>query len=86
MHIVALEVDWHVHRLHCMGPASPRWSSVARSRHVGHKLRLVKGYKIEGDDGFFVCLVAKRVGKRIIQITLSLSNLGLFFPVGVDLF
>ena len=53
---------------------------------MGHKLRLVKGYKIEGDDGFFVCLVAKRVGKRIIQITLSLSNLGLFFPVGVDLF
>ena len=51
---------------------------------MGHRSGLVKGYEIEGDDDFFVCLVAKRVGKRTNQITLS--HLGLFFPVGVDLF
>ena len=50
---------------------------------MGHKLRLVKGYKIEGDDGFFVCLVAKRVGKRIIQITLSLSLTWVCFSLWV---
>ena len=43
VHVVALEVDWHVHRLHRTRPASPHWSSVTRSRHVGHRSGLVKG-------------------------------------------
>ena len=40
---------------------------------MGHRSGLVKGYEIEGDDDFFVCLAAKRVGKRTNQITLSLT-------------
>ena len=67
-----------------MRPASPHWSPVTKSRHVNHRSGLVKGFEIEGDDDFFVCLAAKRVGKRTNQITLS--DLGLFFLVGVDLF
>ena len=64
---------------------------------MGHRSSLVKGYKIKGDDSFFVCLVAKRVGKRTIQITLSLTwvcfslwvlicfkFLGLVFSCGFD--
>ena len=53
MHVVALEVDRHVHHLHRTGLASPCQSSVAWSRHVGYGTGLVKGYKIEGADGFF---------------------------------
>ena len=56
VHVVALEVDRHVHRLHHTGPASPCQSSVAWSRHVGYGTGLVKGYEIEGADGFFVCV------------------------------
>ena len=55
VHIIALEVDrhmHHLHRLHRMRPASPHQSFVARSRHVGHRSGLVKGYEIEGDDDF----------------------------------
>ena len=86
MHIVALEVDRHMHRLHRTSPASLHQNSVARSRHVGHKSGLVKGYEIEGDDDFFfVCLVAKIVEKRTNQITFSLTWV-FFFPMGFDLF
>ena len=53
-----LEVDRHGHRFHCTGSASPHRSFVIGSGHIGHGLGLVKGYKIEGDDGFVcVCVV-----------------------------
>ena len=94
-----LEVDRHGHCLHRTGSASPRRSFVTGSGHIDHGLGLVKGYEIEGDDGFvcvcvcvccylLLCSVAKRVGKRTNQIThsLSLSHLGLFFLVDVNLF
>ena len=64
---------------------------------MSHRSGLVKGYEIEGDDDFFVCLAAKRVGKRTNQITLSLTwvcfslwvlicfkFLGLVFSCGFD--
>ena len=53
MHVVALKVDRHMHRLHHTGPASPHQISIAKSKHVGHRSGLVKGYEIEGDDYFF---------------------------------
>ena len=84
VHVVALEVDRHVHRLHCTRPASPHRSSVARSRHVGHRSGLVKGYEIEGDDDFFfffLCVwLLREWGKEPIR-SLSLWP-GFVFPCG----
>ena len=81
MHAVALEVDRHMHRLHRTGPASSHRSFVARSKHVGHKSSLVKGYEIEGDDDFFLCVWLLREWEKN-QSDHSLFDLGFFFPCG----
>ena len=88
-----LEVDRHGHCLHRTGSASPRRSFVTGSGHIGHGLGLVKGYEIEGDDGFVcvcvcVCVVIcccvwllREWGKELFR-SLSLLLGFSFFPYG----
>ena len=88
-----LEVDRHGHCLHRTGSASPRRSFVTGSGHIGHGLGLVKGYEIEGDDGFVcvcvcVCVVTcccvrllREWGKELFR-SLSLLLGFSFFPYG----
>ena len=90
-----LEVDRHGHCLHRTGSASPRRSFVTGSGYIDHGLGLVKGYEIEGDDGFVcvcvcvcVCVVIcccvwllREWGKELFR-SLSLLLGFSFFPYG----
>ena len=82
VHVVALEVDRHVHRLHRTGLASPCQSSVAWSRHVGYGLCWSsKGLRNWRSWWFFLCVwLLRDWGKEPFK---SLSFLPqFFFPCG----